>query len=99
MISIGDFSSLVGPLVIARESMWIASIVISMADFVLELFSPEKRWKRIRWRSAGNIKLDDEDEEVEADGVDDHNGGGAVPGKNEYGEPESPVLTANIYER
>ena len=77
--------------------MWLASIVVSMFDFVLELFSPEKRWKRVRWRNEGNIKLDDEEEE--GDSVDGTNGGAEFSGKNEYGELESPVLTANIYER
>lgn len=98
MVLIGDFSATIVPLVIARESLWIVSIVVGMMDFLLELFGPEKRWKRFTWRSEGKIKLDDEEDE-EVDGVDGLNGGGSVPGKNEYGEPESPVLTANIYER
>ena len=87
-------------MLLARESLWIGSVVISFIDFILELSSPEKRWKRLGWKwgSEGKIALD-EDSDEEADAVDGLNGGGQVPGKNEYGEIESPVLTANVYER
>ena len=104
MFLVGDFSTVAGPLVIARESLWLTSIGIGMVGFLFELFSPEKKWKRFRWwRKQGNIKLDEDEEEDEEeegdDGVEGLNGGGAVPGKTEYGDLESPVLTANVYER
>ena len=104
MIVTGDLSPSVSSLVLARESLWIASIAIGMLDFLLELFSPEKRWRRMRWKAPwsqeGKIALDEDEEEDEAtDSVAGLDGEGAVSGKNEYGEAESPVLTANIYER
>lgn len=75
---------------------------MAFIDFFLELYSPEKRWKRMKWsapwKNEGGIALDD-DEVEEAFAVDGLNGGNAVPRKNEFGEVESPVLTANIYER
>lgn len=93
-----------GRLILTREAMWLSSIGIGLIAFVLELFSPEKRWRKIRWnawRSEGKVRLDDSDEEDEADdGVQAINGGGAVPGaKNEDGDIESPVVTANLFER
>ena len=91
---------------LARQVLWLSSIGVGLVDFMLELYSPEKRWKRWRapWSRAGKIALSDDEEEEEArDTVDGLNGGGAVGGwqsqKNEDGEMESPVLTANIYER
>ena len=76
---------------------------MGMIGFTFELFNPEKRWKRFSWWRKQNIKLVDEDEtdeeEEDDDSVDGLNGGGAVTGKNEYGDVESPVLTANVYER
>ena len=79
-------------LVIAREALWIASIALGHVDFVIELFSPEKQWRRIKtpWSKYGKIALE---EDEEADTVQGLNG--EVP----YDEIESPVLTANIYER
>lgn len=95
--------SLPGRLLLAREALWLASAGFGMIEFVLELYSPEKRWKRIRWRapwsSEGKIALEQDEEEEALDGVEDLNGGGGVSGKNEYGEVESPVSTANIFER
>ncbi len=101
MLLTGELSPSIGSLIIAREALWIGSIGNGMMDFGLELFSPEKRFRGMRWRRKGKIALDEdeEDEEEEVDGVEGLGGGGAVPGKNEYGEAESPVLTANIYER
>lgn len=92
-----------GRITLAREALWIATIGLGLVDLMLELFSPEKRWKKFKllgpWQKEGKIKLDDSDEEDEAaNGVDAVNGGGAVPSKTEDGV-ESPVVTANIYER
>lgn len=78
-----------GRLTLARESLWLASVGLGIAEFVLELYSPEKRWK-------GGIKLPDSDDEDEAR---DHVEGYSALGKNEYGDVESPVVSANIYER
>lgn len=90
-----------GRLSIAREALWLASAAFGFGVFVLELYSPEKQWKRTwSWgrRSEGKIKLPDSDEEDEArDTVEGP--GGVVYGKNEYGEAESPVVNANVYER
>jgi ABC-type multidrug transport system fused ATPase/permease subunit len=102
MIVTGDLDKSLPARVLARESLWIISIAAGLVEFLLELFSPEKRYKKWRapWKRDGKIALDESDEEDETeDGLDGLNGGGAVYGKNEYGEPESPVLTANIYER
>lgn len=92
-----------GRLVLAREALWLSSIGIGLIAFVLELFSPEKRWRKVSWkpwRSEGKVRLDDSDEEDEAiDGVQAINGGGGVSAKNEDGDIESPVVTANLYER
>ena len=76
-----------------RESLWIASVAFGMVDLILELVSPETRWKKFRlWRTEGKIKLEDEEDEEDdlVSGLD---------GKDEYKDMESPVLTANIYER
>jgi len=87
---------------LARELLWIGSNGVGFIIFLLELYSPEKMWKGMKWRAPckreGGVALDD-DEDEEAVAVDGLNGGGAVPRKNEYGEVESPILTANIYER
>ena len=111
MILTGDLSPDVaqtnaGRLILAREALWLASIGVGMVDFLLELYSPEKRWKpwRMPWAKEGKIALsDDEEEEESRDAVDYLNGGGAVGGlellKTEDGDLESPVLTANFYER
>ncbi|RXK42574.1 hypothetical protein M231_00128 [Tremella mesenterica] len=109
MIITGDFSrelshSTPGRLVLAREILWLISGVYGLAAFFLELYSPEKRWKRFRWTKPwskeGKIQLDDSDSEDEAlNGVDALNGAGSVSGKNEDGDMECPVLTANFYER
>lgn len=92
-----------GRVVLAREALWLASIGVGLHAFVLELFSPEKQWRKIRWpawRSEGKVRLEDSDEEDEADDtVQPINGGGAVSGKTEDGDVESPVVTANLYER
>lgn len=92
-----------GRMVLAREALWLSSIGIGLFAFVLELFSPEKRWRKIGWkpwRSEGKVRLDDSDDEGEgADGVQPMNGGGGVSSKNEDGDTESPVVTANLYER
>lgn len=100
-LSLGMQDSQEGRIVLARELCWLSSIVIGLMGFTLELFSPEKRWKKMRWmRGNGKIRLDDSDDEDEAvDGVDSIDGGGAVTGKNEYGDMESPVVTANLFER
>ncbi|WWC88113.1 uncharacterized protein L201_003017 [Kwoniella dendrophila CBS 6074] len=109
MIITGDLSrslthTLSGRLVLARESFWFLSIVAGMIGFIFELYSPEKRWKSLRapWSKKGKIALteDEEDDEEEAlDGVDNLNGDGGIPGKNENGDIESPVSTANIFEK
>ncbi|WRT65913.1 uncharacterized protein IL334_002864 [Kwoniella shivajii] len=113
MIVTGDLSrhlthTLPGRCLLARESFWFLSIVTGMIDFILELYSPEKRWKTFRasWSSSkkGKIALDDESDEEEEllNGVDSLNGDGRVlpnSGKNEHGDIESPVSTANIYEQ
>ncbi|WVQ85431.1 hypothetical protein IAT38_007596 [Cryptococcus sp. DSM 104549] len=103
MIRTGAFnsalaSSTAGRLTIARQAFWFASIAFALGDFVLELYSPEKRWKNWQapWRKEGKIALEEEEEEV--DGVQGLNGEGAVPGKNGYGDVESPISVANIYE-
>ena len=87
-------------MLIARESLWLANLIFGLVDFSLELFSPEKRWSKSVWRapwtSKGKIALE---EDEEADTVEQLNGGGAVSGRDEYGDVESPVLTANFYER
>ena len=109
MIISGDFSknlthSTAGRLVLARESLWLASGAFGLVGFLLELYSPEKRWKKIRWSAPwskeGKLRLDDSDDsDEEYDRVDDLNGNGTLVGKNEDGEVESPVVTANFYER
>ncbi|ORX35410.1 putative metal resistance protein ycf1 [Kockovaella imperatae] len=91
-----------GRLILARESLWIASIIIGMFDFVLELSGPETKWNKSKWsrpfsKSKGKIHLDDSDEE--ADTVGQLNGGRSSNGRDEYGDIESPVLTANFYEK
>jgi ATP-binding cassette subfamily C (CFTR/MRP) protein 1 len=98
MLETGRLSKSTDTLVLARESLWLISVTAGMIAFCLELFSPEKRFRKWTWKRSGKIALD-EDEEEERDGVDSLNGGGDVPGKNEDGDMESPVLTANIYER
>lgn len=79
-------------LLIARQSLWFGSLALAAIAFVLELYSPEKRWRS--WKSMfsvdSGIKLEEDDEEEE----DDYN----AVGKDDY-EQESPVATANIYER
>jgi ABC-type multidrug transport system fused ATPase/permease subunit len=77
-----------GRLLIARESLWFASIGIGLIAFVLELYSPEKHWSG--WRALfardGKIRLEDEEDDAEPLIKDDY-------------EAESPVATANIFER
>jgi hypothetical protein len=101
ILSLGMQETSQGRIVLAREICWLTSIGVGLVGFVFELFSPEKRWRKFRWfKGKGKIQLDDSDEEDEAeDGVDSLNGNGAVAGKNEYGDLESPVVTANLYER
>lgn len=99
MILTGKFSpditnTDIGRMTLARESLWLASAVFGLAEFVLELFSPEKRWKSSWWTSEGRIKLPESDEDEERDQVQ-----GLGLSKNEYGDVESPVVRANIYER
>lgn len=98
MIITGELSSHLvhsnhGRLTLARQSLWLASIALGLVDFSLELFSPEKRWKKWRapWSRRGKIALEEEDEE------DDSVNG--LAGDNTYEGIESPVLVANIYER
>ena len=81
-----------GRLILARESLWIGILAFGFADFILELYSPEKRFKKWRapWSRRGKIALDDDTDEEE-DGVIDE--------EKPYDEIESPVLVANIYER
>lgn len=100
-LSMGMSETSTGRIVLAREICWLSAIGFGLIGFALELFSPEKRWRKMRWfQRSGKIRLDDSDDEDEAaDGVDSINGGGAVYGKNEDGEMESPVITANLYER
>lgn len=88
-----------GRLLLARQAFWFASIIAALPAFLLELYSPEKKWQRWNapWKRNGKIALED-DEEEEADGIENLDGQGAVPGKNAYGDVESPVSTANIYE-
>lgn len=105
-----------GRIALARESLWIATIGIGLIGFLLELFTPEKRWKKFSWRrlvglprrGEGKIALDSDDEEDREgyDQVGGLNGEGAISasvvaaaGKNEYGDMESPVVTANVFER
>lgn len=80
-----------GRLVIAREALWIAAIGTATFAFFLELFSPEKKWKALRapW-SPRKIELDEEEEPDTVDGE-------VIVKEND--EVESPVNTANIYER
>ena len=85
---------------LARETLWISAIGLGFIGFFLELYSPEQRftkWK-MPWSKEGKIALE-EDEEDETDGVDALDGGGAVRPRSDDGELESPVLTANFYER
>ncbi|KIR43264.1 metal resistance protein ycf1 [Cryptococcus deuterogattii 99/473] len=91
--------SISGRLLLARQAFWFASILAAFPAFVLELYSPEKKWQKwsAPWKRDGKIALED-DEEEEADGIENLDGQGAVPGKNAYGDVESPVSTANIYE-
>lgn len=103
MINTGQFSPKRNTTAdLTRETLWLASIVFGLTDFMLELYSPERKWQSFKlahWRKDGKIRLDDSDEEDEAlNGVDAVNGGGAVAGKEQDGM-ESPVVTANIYER
>ena len=99
----GHFASVIthtvdGRITIARESLWLASVAFGLAVFVLELYSPEKQWKStwgLPWNREGKIRLEDEDEA--RDTVEGP--GGVIYGKNEYGEMESPVVSANVYER
>ncbi|KAL7423700.1 hypothetical protein Q5752_001282 [Cryptotrichosporon argae] len=72
-----------GRVVLAREALWLASVGVAAVEFVLELYSPERKWRP--W-GRGKIALD---EDVDEDS-------GAI---SEDGEKESPVVTANIYER
>ena len=91
---LGDTSA--GRLTLARQSLWIATIALGLIDFGLELYAPEKRWKKWRapWARRGKIALDDEDEDE--DTVEGLNGDNAY---SIYEGIESPVLVANIYER
>lgn len=89
-----------GRMTIARQALWLASIAVGLIGFSLELYSPEKRWRKWRspWSSKGKIALDEEEEEDEEDdtvgGLNGENGTA-----NPYEGIESPVLVANIYER
>lgn len=87
----GELSrTLSGRLCIAREALWISSLGFGFIGFVLELFCPEKRWKQ--WRAPwarGGVRLEDDEE--------DFNGVNGASKEND--EVESPVATANIYER
>ncbi|TYJ52875.1 hypothetical protein B9479_006510 [Cryptococcus floricola] len=89
-----------GRVILARESFWFISVFVGLGSFLLELHSPEKKWQKWRapWSKEGKIALLDEDEDEEADIVNDLQGGGAVYGKNVYGDVESPITTANIFE-
>jgi hypothetical protein len=84
---------------IARQALWLASIAVGLIGFFLELYSPEKRWKKWRspWSSKGKIALDEEEEDEEDDTVGGLNGENGTA--NPYEGIESPVLVANIYER
>lgn len=91
-LSLGMQESSDGRMILAREICWLSSIGIGLIGFSLELFSPEKRWKKLKWmRGGGKIRLDDSDE----DESDDE----GTTLKNEDGDMESPVVTANLYER
>lgn len=97
MIITGELSSRLnqtpdGRLILARESIWIGILALGFADFMLELYSPEKRFKKWRapWNRKGKITLDEET---------DSEDGAAIDEEKPYDEIESPVLVANIYER
>jgi len=81
-----------GRLLIAREALWFSSVGLGFIAFVLELYTPEKHWKAYRapWARRG-IRLEEDEEH------DSFNGGPTKPQEND--EMESPVATANIYER
>ena len=90
---------------LARDVIWLSSVGIGLIDFVLEIYSPEKRWRRWRapWAKEGKIALNDDADDVAFDGVEGLDGGGAVGslgGKaNDDGDIGSPMLTENVYER
>lgn len=82
-----------GRLLIARESLWFGSLGVLFIAFILELYSPEKHWHSWQaiFRRDGKIRLEDDEEEDTFDGAE-------PVAKDDY-EQESPVATANIYER
>lgn len=83
--------TLQGRIVLAREALWFSSVGIALVAYILELYSPEKHWGvwTAPW-SRGKIRLEEDEEEDNFDS--------AGPFK-EDNEVESPVATANIYER
>lgn len=80
--------TLPGRLTLTREGLWFSSLGIGFIAFGFELYCPETQWKawRAPW-SGGKIRLEDDEE---SDTV-------AEPKLDD--EVESPVATANIYER
>ncbi|WOO86211.1 Metal resistance protein YCF1 [Vanrija pseudolonga] len=80
--------TLPGRLTLAREGLWFSSLGIGFIAFGFELYCPETQWKawHAPW-SSGKIRLEDDEENdtVAEPKLDD--------------EIESPVATANIYER
>jgi hypothetical protein len=83
--------TLAGRLTLAREGLWFGAIGFGFIAFILELETPEKHWKT--WRAPwarGAIRLEEDEEQ------DTFNGSAIGKDDNEI---ESPVATANIYQR
>lgn len=80
---------------LVREAFWMGSVGLGLIDFVLELFSPEKRWQTMTWGWPWNgvLKL-----VLEEDGEEDSRNADGVA-EDDNGNMESPMSTANIYER
>jgi hypothetical protein len=80
---------------VSREAFWMGSVGLGLIDFVLELYSPEKRWQTMRWglpwSGMSNLLLEEDGEE------DNRNANGVA--EVDHGAMESPMSTANIYER
>jgi hypothetical protein len=94
-ISSGTTHGIPRSVLLAREAFWMGSVGLGLIDFVLELYSPEKRWQAMRWglpwNGMSNLVLEEDEEE------DSRNADGVA--EAEHGTKESPMSTANIYER